>query len=117
MKTVQIIFPAILLTFSVGFAYSDTQGAEGEVMQRSVTYADLDLNDIEGVKRLHHRIRAAARTVCGASTSQPLTVFANLACVRSSTSAAVTRADIRQLTAYHSQQIQSSFRQRVATRR
>lgn len=116
MKTVQIFCAATWMSFAAGLACSETLAADDAIPQRAVSYADLDLNEAAGVEILYGRIRAAARSVCGATTSQPLTVLAGQECAREALAGAVAKADIPSLTAYHARRSPVVLGSRVAMR-
>jgi len=65
-----------LLTVAAAFALTSVAGAstrsEGDVPSTVVRYGDLSLNTRAGVARLHARIHAAARLVCGSIDSRVL---------------------------------------------
>ena len=73
---------------------------------RVVSYADLDLNHIEGVVRLYARIRAAAREVCPTANHGDLNLAAVAeTCARDATERAVHDVDATALTQYHMMKI------------
>lgn len=115
MKTVQILCAATWVSFT-GFAYSETLAADDAIPQRAVSYADLDLSEAAGVKILYGRIHAAARSVCGATTAQPLTLLSGRECTRETLDHTVARADIPPLTAYHARRSPTFSSLRMAVR-
>jgi len=116
MKTVQILCAATWMSFAAGLACSETLAADAAIPQRAVSYADLDLSEAAGVEILYGRIRAAARSVCGATTAQPLTLLAGQECTREALAGAVAKANIPPLTAYHARRSPVFLRPHVATR-
>ena len=71
-------------------------------LQRTVSFADLDINHPAGAAVLYQRIRAAAREVCRPTSERDLAV-AELAraCVQDAIVRAVNEVNAPQLSQYH----------------
>jgi UrcA family protein len=116
MKTAQILCVLFCVNFAAAMAGGDARAESDETLQRTVSYADLNMNDPAGVQTLYQRLRIASRSVCGGST-QPVQHFANQQCVREALASAIARANIRPLTRYYSHRTRPSARPAAAIRR
>ena len=97
MKSIKFLLPLAALALS-GIAAASSPGTNSVV----VRYGDLDLNSQQGVVRLHKRIRNAAESVCGSSTSRIFGLYgAYEKCVHEASSNAVNAVGNTRLTHYY----------------
>ncbi len=97
MKSIKFLLPLAALMLS-GVA-AGSQGGTNSVVVR---YGDLDLNSQKGVVRLHKRIRNAAESVCGSSSSRIFALHdAFEKCVSEASSNAVNAVGNTNLTNYY----------------
>jgi len=77
-------------------------GSPDQVLQRTVRFADLDINHPAGAAVLYQRIRAAAREVCRPTSERDLAVAElTRSCVRDAIARAVTEVNAPKLSQYH----------------
>jgi UrcA family protein len=97
MKSIKFLLPLAALTLS-GITAAGSPGTNSVV----VRYGDLDLNSQKGVVRLHKRIRNAAESVCGNSSSRIFDIYdAFEKCVTEASSKAVNAVGNANLTNYY----------------
>ena len=72
----------IALPLALGLACPDLAGAAEPGAGIAVSYADLDLSQQEGARRLHARVRSAIRTVCAQPSQGVLASPAESRCRR-----------------------------------
>jgi UrcA family protein len=90
---------SVLAGFSFG---SNAFAADADVPSVTVKYADLNLENQEGVASLFHRIRAAARRVCNGDENRDLgSMQIASRCVDDSTARAVAKVNVAGLSAYY----------------
>jgi UrcA family protein len=74
----------------------------GDVLQRTVTYGDLNLDHRSGVKALHRRLERAVAAVCNPFVTRDLSKGVGLSkCKSESMAAAVQSVNSPMLTAFH----------------
>jgi UrcA family protein len=78
-------------------------GFVGETLKQNVSYADLNLNQPEGVATLYKRIHAAAANVCSPLDSRDMSLSSKVQpCIADATSRAIKSVNNPALTAYES---------------
>ena len=96
---------ALALTFSGVGTTSRASGTEDTVPAVKVSFADLDLNQMDGAEKLYRRLDFAARKVCAAiepsSDADLLRLQRWRTCTRNAVSRAVAKLDRTTLTAYY----------------
>jgi UrcA family protein len=96
---------ALALTFSGVGTMSRASGTEDTVPAVKVSFADLDLSQMDGAKKLYQRLDFAARKVCVAiepsSDADLLRLQRWRTCTRNAVSRAVVKLDRTTLTAYY----------------
>lgn len=70
-------------------AAAQTRHADPDAVAVKVSYADLNLSSPAGAKTLLHRVREAAKEICGEPDRDLTSVALNQACVKSMTDRAV----------------------------
>jgi UrcA family protein len=96
---------ALALTFSAVGTTSRASGKEDTVPAWKVSFADLDLSQMDGAKKLYQRLDFTARKVC--ASAEPLNDFDFFrlqlwrTCTRNAVSRAVVKIDRTTLTAYY----------------
>ncbi|MHB8476153.1 MAG: UrcA family protein [Steroidobacteraceae bacterium] len=96
-KLFTVIYCLLIAAWACTLA--ETAGAQESPPSKTVRYGDLDISNPEGAKALYHRIRAAARDVCGLSTAgDPLQRVAMQSCVDTAIDNAVRKVDAPALT-------------------
>jgi UrcA family protein len=77
-------------------------GSPDRSLQRTVRFADLDINHPAGAAVLYQRIRAAAREVCRPTSERDLAVAElTRSCVQDAIARAVTEVNAPKLSQYH----------------
>ncbi|MGN6453488.1 MAG: UrcA family protein [Steroidobacteraceae bacterium] len=77
-------------------------GSPAQSPQRTVRFADLDINHPAGAAVLYQRIRAAAREVCRPTSERDLAVAElTRSCVQDAIARAVTEVNAPKLSQYH----------------
>ena len=77
-------------------------GSPDQPLQRTVSFADLDINHPAGAAVLYQRIRAAAREVCRPISERDLAVAElTRSCVQDAIARAVTEVNAPKLSQYH----------------
>ena len=77
-------------------------GSPDQSLQRTVSFADLDINHPAGAAVLYQRIRAAAREVCRPTSERDLAVAElTRSCVQDAIARAVTEVNAPKLSQYH----------------
>ena len=96
---------ALALTFSGVGTTSRAAGTEDTVPAVKVSFADLDLSQMDGAKMLYRRLDFAARKVCVAIEPSSDADIVRLqlwrTCTRNAVSRAVVKLDRTTLTAYY----------------
>ena len=96
---------ALALTFSGVGTTSRASGTEDTVPAVKVSFADLDLSQMDGAKKLYGRLDFAARKVCVAMEPSSDADLSRLqrwrTCTRNAVSRAVVKLDRTTLTAYY----------------
>jgi UrcA family protein len=96
---------ALALTFSGVGTMSRASGTEDTVPAWKVSFADLDLSQMDGAKKLYQRLDFAARKVCAATEPSSDADLIRLqhwrTCTRDAVSRAVVTLDRTTLTAYY----------------
>jgi UrcA family protein len=96
---------ALALTFGSVGTTSRASGTEDTVPAVKVSFADLDLNQMDGAEKLYRRLDFAARKVCAAiepsSDADLLRLQRWRTCTRNAVSRAVVKIDRTTLTAYY----------------
>ena len=97
MKTFAVVLAATFGSALASAAYS--MPPEVEFHRKEIHFADLNLNHSAGAKRLHQRIRLAARQLCG--EPNPLVPARARRCADEATARAVADVNSPLLTKYH----------------
>ena len=96
---------ALALTFCGVGTTSRASGTEDTVPTSKVSFADLDLSQMDGAKTLYRRLDFAARQVCAAIEPSNNADLSSLrlwrTCTRDAVSRAVAKLDRTTLTAYY----------------
>jgi UrcA family protein len=102
MKSIQLLVSVVALSLS-GLASASSQSeTPSEVPSIVVKYDELSLTSPAGVKRLHARLRTAARTVCAQLDSRILGLREQYDhCVRDAVARSVADVGNASLTSYH----------------
>jgi UrcA family protein len=90
----------LLGTVALGASATLAQAEDQTPPSKTVKFADLDIQTLEGAKVLYHRIRIAARQVCDVSVgSDPILTGAEHTCVDKAIDTAVKKVNAPYLTA------------------
>lgn len=105
MKTIQFICSLTLTLIATTFACGNATAHDADTpLQRVVSYADLNLNHIAGVKVLYRRLFQAARAVCQSMPSAPyVRKVESKRCERTAMNNAVATINDANLTAYYNE--------------
>jgi UrcA family protein len=103
MNTIRTkLYAAICVLFgsaAVGTPWTSAQASEQPPPTKTVKFADLDIQTVEGAKILYHRIRLAANKVCASLGEDPGMREAMPHCVNTAIDIAVRKVDAPYLTA------------------
>jgi|SRR5277367_3337472 UrcA family protein len=102
MNTIRTkLYAAVCVLFgsaAVGTPWTSAQASEPPPPSKTVKFADLDIQTVEGAKVLYHRIRLAADQVCS-SLDDPTMREAKPKCVATAVDNAVKKVNAPYLTA------------------
>jgi UrcA family protein len=103
MNTIRTkLYAAICVLFgsaAVGTPWTSAQASEPNPPTKTVKFADLDIQTVEGAKILYHRIRVAARQVCEPIDHDPALRASTAPCVDTAIDNAVRKVNAPYLTA------------------
>ena len=103
MNTIRTkLYAAICVLFgsaAVGTPWTSAQASEQDPPTKTVKFADLDIQTVEGAKVLYHRIQLAAQKVCASLGEDPGMREAMPHCVNTAIDHAVRKVDAPYLTA------------------
>jgi len=84
---------------AVGAPWTSAQAGEQTPASKTVKFADLDVQTVEGAKVLYKRIRAAASQVCETNDRDPIMREATPGCIDTAIDNAVKKVNAPYLTA------------------
>jgi UrcA family protein len=103
MNTIRTrLYAAICVLFgsaAVGAPWAQAQASDQDPPSKTVKFADLNLQTVEGAKVLYQRIRFAANEVCAPTGRDPVARVAAKVCIDTAIDNAVRAVDAPYLTA------------------